>query len=258
MSRKDKGRIVGHFVPMLIDTMSAAAWRAMSPHARVLYVALKSRYSFKARNNGRIYLSVRTAAEQTGLDKKTVARGFRELSYYGFIVQTNPGCLGVEGRGKAPHWRLTELGYMTDPPTRDFMDWDGELFHEQKSPEYYKRQERRLAKLRTDYKKQKPAPKPEQNPVPTNGTPCTDQRDIPLYRPTGHLAAELSQPLVHTADPACTDQRDISRLTTPRLEKRSGEHSAEVQGSAEASLPADDGMDLPTCLRRTRSGAAAR
>jgi Helix-turn-helix domain len=232
MSRKDKGRIAGHFVPMLIDTMSTAAWRAMSPYARVLYVALKSRYSFKAKNNGRIYLSVRTAAEETGLDKKTIARSFRELSYYGFVMMMNPGCLGVEGRGKAPHWRLTELGYMTDPPTRDFMQWSGEVFHEQKSPEYYKRQERRLAKLRAASKKQ--------NPVPTNGTPCTDQRDIPLYRPSGHSAADLSLPPVHTADPACTDQRDISRLTTRRLEKRSGVQDGKGQAAA-VRLPTPDG-----------------
>jgi hypothetical protein len=56
--------------------------------------------------------------------------------------------LGVNGKGKAPHWRLTEVGYMHEPPTKDFLKWDGEMFHEQKSPEYYKRQERRIAKLR--------------------------------------------------------------------------------------------------------------
>jgi hypothetical protein len=61
--RRNKGRISGPFVPMLIETMASAAWRAMSPYARVLYVAVKSRYSFKARNNGRVYLSVRQAAD---------------------------------------------------------------------------------------------------------------------------------------------------------------------------------------------------
>jgi hypothetical protein len=85
-SRRDKGRIDGAFVPMLKDTMGAAAWRAMSPYARVLYMALKSRYSFKDRNNGRIYLSVRRAAEETGLDKKTIARAFREIQFYGLIL----------------------------------------------------------------------------------------------------------------------------------------------------------------------------
>jgi hypothetical protein len=135
--RKDKGRIHGPFVPWLIDTSTAPAWLAMSAHARVVYMALKARYSIKARNNGRIYLSVRQAAKETGFNKDMGARCLRELAYYGFIVMTNPGCLGVDGKGKAPHWRLTELGYMTDPPTKDFLKWDGVIFHEQRRPSYY-------------------------------------------------------------------------------------------------------------------------
>jgi hypothetical protein len=140
--RKDKGRIHGPFVPWLIDTSNAPAWLAMSAHARVVYMALKARYSIKARNNGRIYLSVRQAAKETGFSKNTAARCLRELACYGFIVMTNPGCLGVDGKGKAPHWRLTELGYMTDPPTRDFLKWDGVIFHEQRKPGYYTRKAR--------------------------------------------------------------------------------------------------------------------
>ena len=42
------------------------------------------------------------------------------------------GCLGIEGKGKAPHWRLTELGTtsktsssgVAEPPTRDYLTWD--------------------------------------------------------------------------------------------------------------------------------------
>ena len=54
-----------------------------------------------------------------------IVRWFRELQYYGFIVMQKPGGLGVYGKGQAPRWRLTELGYMKDPPTRDFMRWNG-------------------------------------------------------------------------------------------------------------------------------------
>ena len=32
----------------------------------------------------------------------------RPFQHYGFIVMTDPGGLGVEGKGKAPHFRLTE------------------------------------------------------------------------------------------------------------------------------------------------------
>jgi hypothetical protein len=203
---KDKGKIEGPFVPMLVDTMASPAWRAMSCYARVLYIALKSRYSFKTRNNGRIYLSVRVAGEETGLNKNQIARGFRELNYYGFIVLTEFGCLGVNGKGKAPHWRLTELGYMLDPPTRDFMRWGGEVFHEQKPPEYYKRQEQRLNQLAAAKKAKK------QNPVPTSGTPCPDGRDITASRQPGHLPKKLSRRSGHTDDAACPDVRDISRI----------------------------------------------
>ena len=52
-------------------------------------------------------------------------RPFRELQFYGFIVLIRPGRLGSDGKGTAPHWRLTECGYLKDPPTRDFMRWNG-------------------------------------------------------------------------------------------------------------------------------------
>jgi DNA-binding transcriptional regulator YhcF (GntR family) len=107
---RDKSRL-GPFVPLLKETLESAAWRSMSPAARVLYIALKGRYGIILRNNGRIFLSVRESAEETGLNKDPIARAFRELTHYGFIVQTKGAALGVDGKGKAPHWRLTELGY---------------------------------------------------------------------------------------------------------------------------------------------------
>src|SRR5262249_5543231 len=116
------------FVPLLIATLKSPAWRATSHGARSLYTALKARYSITARNNGRLYLSQRDASEELGSNRTYIARWFRELEFYGFIVMTTPGCLGLEGKGKAPHWRLTELGYMTDPPTNDFTKWSGERF----------------------------------------------------------------------------------------------------------------------------------
>lgn len=202
--RKDKGKISGPFVPMLLQTTSCPAWRAMSPYAREVYRVLKSRYGFEARNNGRLYLSARVGAEETGFDAKTVARCLRELRHYGFIVMTKPHALGVEGKGVATHWRLTELGYMHDPPTRDFIKWDGELFHEQKSPAYYKRRERSLTKLRTNV--------PKQNPVPRNGTGCTKARHIPAHQGAVQLPDKLHQGAAHISEHACTTERHISRV----------------------------------------------
>jgi hypothetical protein len=125
--RTEKGRLAP-FVPLLKDTLSAPAWRAMSHGARSLYVALKLRYSSNFNNNGRIFLSQRDAATELNSHHTQIARWFRELRHYGFIVMTDAGCLGVDGKGKAPHWRLTELGYMRDPPTKEFMRWTGQSF----------------------------------------------------------------------------------------------------------------------------------
>jgi hypothetical protein len=119
-------------LPLLKETLHSPAWRALSHGARSLYVLLKERYNSKEHNNGRIFLSQREAAEELGSGTEEITRWFRELQHYGFIVQTAPGCLGLDGKGKAPHWRLTELGYMRDPPTRDFLRWNGTPFGRRK------------------------------------------------------------------------------------------------------------------------------
>ena len=132
--REDKGRLPP-FVPLLKETLASPAWRAMSHGARSLYVSLKLRYSSNFHNNGRIYLSRRAAMKELGegrANRTQVARWFRELQFYGFIVLTRPGRLGSDGKGTAPHWRLTECGYLKDPPTRDFMRWNGVRFEESK------------------------------------------------------------------------------------------------------------------------------
>jgi hypothetical protein len=131
MSR-DKGRLPP-FVALLKDTLNSPAWRAMSHGARSLYVALKWNYNSQTHNNGRIYLSVRKAAREIGSDIKQVLRWYRELQHYGFIVMVKPGYLGVDGKGQAPRWRLTECGTKAKdgtlvPPTRDFLYWNGVRF----------------------------------------------------------------------------------------------------------------------------------
>jgi hypothetical protein len=121
------------FVPLLINTLDAPAWHATSHGAKVLYIALRRRYSVHNHNNGRIFLSQRVAAKELRSHHNEIARWFRELQHYGFIVMTAPGFLGVQGKGKAPRWRLTELGSMTNPPTRDFTHWNGAPFKNKKT-----------------------------------------------------------------------------------------------------------------------------
>lgn len=128
-NNKDRGRLPA-FVPLLKETLAAPAWRAMSHGARSLYVALKARYNSNNHNNGRLYLSTRDAAGEVGSSTEQIVRWYRELQFYGFIAMVTPPSLGVEERGKAAHWRLTECGHMHDPPTRDFLHWDGSKFHQ--------------------------------------------------------------------------------------------------------------------------------
>jgi hypothetical protein len=120
------------FVPLIIDTLDQPAWRRMSHGAQMLYIAVKRRYSPNYHNNGKIFLSQRMAAKELHSHHNEIARWFRELKHFGFIVMTETGFLGVEGNGQSPRWRLTELGYMRNPPTRDYMRWNGAPFVDQK------------------------------------------------------------------------------------------------------------------------------
>jgi hypothetical protein len=148
MSKRDKGRIGGQFVPLLHTTLDTPAWRACSHGARSLYVSLKRKYSPNTHNNGRIFLSERDAQKELRSNRDQIRRWFQELQHYGFIVMVKQGSLGVHGKGKAPHWRLPELGMRqgTDLefPTRDFERWDGIKFKSKKPA----RAKRRIANLR--------------------------------------------------------------------------------------------------------------
>jgi hypothetical protein len=118
------------FVPLFRETLRSPAYRQLSSGARALFTALCGR-CFK--NNGHVYLSQRDAEEELGhKDRHDIANWFRELQHYGFIVQTEGASLGVNGKGKAPHWRITDIptrnasGQMDT--TKDFLRWDGVLF----------------------------------------------------------------------------------------------------------------------------------
>jgi len=110
MSRrnKDKGRLAP-LVPVTKDTMKTPAWKALSHGARSLYIALKGRYNSRLQNA--VYISSRVAVEELGLHshRDSVLRWFRELQYYGFIVMVSLPHHGLNGHGKAAHYRLTVL-----------------------------------------------------------------------------------------------------------------------------------------------------
>src|SRR5262249_16073103 len=110
--------------------------------------------------------------EQMGVSKNASRVWFDELRFYGFIVQITPAYLGVEGKGKSAHWRLTEVHYLGQPATKDYRKWDGEIFHRQRPPSYYKR------KGRLQFKK-------KQNPVPTVRDTVSPPSGTPLSPPSG-------------------------------------------------------------------------
>jgi hypothetical protein len=125
MKKPPSKRLASPFVMLLIEIIDAPAWRAMSHGAKVLYIALRRRHNATIDNNGKIYLSQRAAAKELGSNRRYIARWFTELEYYGFIVLTSAGHLGVNGRGRAPSWRLTELSCKDKPATKDYLGWNG-------------------------------------------------------------------------------------------------------------------------------------
>jgi len=201
-AREDKGRLPP-FVPIDKEMMDCPAWRKASCGARVLYMHLKRRWSFKQRNNGRIYLSGRDAEEEIGCGRDSIERWYRELQHYGFIVMTHPGGLGVEGKGKAPHFRLTEAewpggrnGNTWMLPTKDYLKWVGTPF-----------QDDRGAVSRARKRKQSPGvqmrPKVERKCTPGPGRKCT-----PLRPASGVQMHPISD------TPGGVQMHPISRVTT--------------------------------------------
>src|SRR4051794_26737026 len=93
--RRRRGQPVGgQFVPLL-DQKLDCEWRTLSPIARLVYIALRRRA--RPETNGKVLLSVRDAADESGVYRNTA---FWELQCLGFIVATELAHLGAEGMGK--------------------------------------------------------------------------------------------------------------------------------------------------------------
>lgn len=151
MSKADRNgrKTAAPYVAILKPTLKEPAWRDLSYGARCLYIVIKSFYN--GDNNGRLYLGIRKAATELGASRSSTERWFHELEDHGFIRKTEGGFLGVDGKGVAAYWRLTEVGYMGAQPTREFKNWQP-------------------AKIKT------PSQKSGQT-VPKIGTPCHENGD---------------------------------------------------------------------------------
>jgi hypothetical protein len=195
---------VAPFVPLDKEVMSSPAWRAASYGARWLYMHLKRRWSFKQKNNGFLFLSHRVAMKEIGTPHRdSISRWFRELQHYGFIVQTAAGCLGVDGKGKAPRWRLTEVealggrnGNTWMLPTKDFNRWDGTRFRDDRGEVLRKRKG-----------KQNPGPESEAR-VARKARPVLARKARPVDPAGGPESEAISE---HEGGP---ESEARSRLTT--------------------------------------------
>jgi DNA-binding transcriptional MocR family regulator len=112
----------GRHVQLSEYLQASEAWATLKPGPRTLYIELKRR--FNGKNNGRIILSHRDAANALNVHRNTVGPWFAELIERGFIMVTEGPHLGPEGIGRATVWALQELPTADGrPAARGFATW---------------------------------------------------------------------------------------------------------------------------------------
>jgi hypothetical protein len=221
MSRKGSYDKLPPFVPLFRETLDSPAYRKLSFGARALFTALRARC---VRNNGHVYLSQRDVGTELGhKNRGDIANWYRELQHYGFIVQTEGASLGVDGKGKAPHWRITDMptrkgnNELADA-TKEFLRWDGAPFEPHVAPS-----------RRWDTRKRRELEK--QNPGLHVGT-ALDSACVPLVDCTSvPLSGESGTDVESISDmQSGTDVESISKLATrvaePRAKRRGGGRAA--------------------------------
>jgi hypothetical protein len=227
MKKKRQRQNIGPFIAMPKAIWEAPAWRAMTPEARLLWIDMRGQLRNDGLNNGKVYRGHRTAGRAIGLSKNTVTNRFAELEHYGFLRITTSGFLGIDGRGIAAKYRFTDLAHGTQPATRDYEKWDGELFV--------------YTSKRVRHKKQ--------IPVTRHGTPCPTAWDVRKGSEQGAVC-----PTAWDIDEAvkCPTAWDISRLPSPAASQAPIQGSSTVRAPAQAggagSSPAPVASNSPTGL----------
>lgn len=144
MARHDqrgRSKTGGRFLQLHHFLMESAAWRSLKPQDRAVYLEIAALYDGK--NNGRLALGVREAAERCNINKDTAGVAFQRLQDRGFIECSVPGGFTRKVR-HATEWRLTQ--YRCDRtatlPTKAFMKWRpqdpecGPLVSDSRSPRF--------------------------------------------------------------------------------------------------------------------------
>jgi hypothetical protein len=238
MGKRDRHKNrLGPFVPLLTATLDSPAWLALSHGAKFLYVALKRRVP-NGRN--RAYISYRHAEAEIRSSPRKIGTWFRELKYYGFIVLVEHGYLGLDGKGKSPHWRLTELGATSkasadglfEPPTRDFLSWNGVPFQrpgDRRTPGAFGCQ------------KQNPASDGGYTPLPTGEAVVLPTGDTPKTQ-------SASDGVCIATDKTASDGVGITSLTTPCPSTR----SLPIEAANSNRVDLDDLDNIPAAFDRRK------
>lgn len=106
--------------------MDSEAWKALTPYARCLYIVLKRRHRNYARgknNNGRIPLSRREAALETGFSESAIGNAFRDLISKRFIKITRESAFSMKDT-RAREYALSELPHGDKAATHEYMRWE--------------------------------------------------------------------------------------------------------------------------------------
>jgi hypothetical protein len=122
-----KQKLSGTFVPMYHKTIASPEWRSLPHGARSLFLLMKRRYN--PTHQGPVFLSARFAAKELGASKNTVKSWLAALSAGGFIVRTRRGALGLNGKGKAAEFRLTDEPFLQKPASPEFQNLSQKLTH---------------------------------------------------------------------------------------------------------------------------------
>jgi hypothetical protein len=122
-----KQKLSGTFVPMYHKTLASPAWRSLPHGARALFLLMKRLYNRD--HQGPVHLSVRYAAKELGASRNTITSWLAALLAGGFIVRTRRGSLGLNGKGKAAEFQITDEPFKQKPANPKFQILSQKLGH---------------------------------------------------------------------------------------------------------------------------------
>ncbi len=124
---KGRTRSEGRYVLLEYDMVTTPAFRSLSGTALKYYIELRSRWNGLkggASNNGKLHLSVDSAAPLLGMSKSTAHRAQKELVEKGFLKSIRDANFY---QSRAAEFALTDRGwqdeYGTSLPGKDYRLW---------------------------------------------------------------------------------------------------------------------------------------